>query len=128
MTGRFERRPGPSVLRVVGEDDVSLYQLQKAIYEYLNPKGRADSPAIDPAALGDRYELTDVELRALLAADVPGLHRLGVHPVLLNSYARARVPREQYRAALDALLAERRSDVAAAPGVRTTSDPPTAGG
>ena len=82
---------------------MSLYQLQKAIYEYLNPKGTADVPSLDRASLEARYDLTPDEVVAVVDADVAALHRLGVHPVLLNSYARARVPREQYRATLAAL-------------------------
>jgi hypothetical protein len=78
---------------------VALYALQKAIHEYLNPRGRPGAPALDPAALA-HYGLEPAELEALLAADVVALYRLGVHPVLLNSYARARVPRDRYRAAL----------------------------
>jgi hypothetical protein len=50
-----------------------------------------------------RYELSEAEVEAILQADVGALYRLGVHPVLLNSYARARVPRDRYRAALAAL-------------------------
>lgn len=79
---------------------MTAYGLQKAIYEYLNAKGRPDAPALDPEALRARYELSEAELRALCEADVAALYRLGVHPVLLNSYARARVPRDRYRAAL----------------------------
>jgi hypothetical protein len=84
---------------------VSLYQLQKAIYQYLNPKKQGGAPGLTPDELRDRYALTEVEAQALLDADVRALHRLGVHPVLLNSYARARVPREQYRAILAELEA-----------------------
>jgi hypothetical protein len=84
---------------------VALYELQKAIHEYLNPKGRAGAPPMEREALAARYDLTGNELDAVLAADVVALSRLGVHPVLLNSYARARVPRDRYRAALAELAA-----------------------
>jgi hypothetical protein len=79
---------------------VSLYHLQKAIYQYLNPKKQGDAPTLTPDELRKRYALTEEEARAVLDADLRALHYLGVHPVLLNSYARARVPREQYRAIL----------------------------
>jgi hypothetical protein len=79
---------------------MTAYGLQKAIYDYLNAKGRPGAPALDPGDLRPRYELSEPELRALVEADVAALYRLGVHPVLLNSYARARVPRDRYRAAL----------------------------
>jgi hypothetical protein len=79
------------------------YTLQKAIYDYLNPKGRPDAPALDAEALRARYGLDEAETAALVEGDVAALYRLGVHPVLLNSYARARVPRDRYRAALATL-------------------------
>jgi hypothetical protein len=82
---------------------MTAYALQRAIYDYLNPRGRPEPPALDAAVLRARYELSEAELRALVEGDVAGLYRLGVHPVLLNSYARARVPREAYRAALATL-------------------------
>jgi hypothetical protein len=85
---------------------VSAYTLQKAIYDYLNPKGRPGAPALDPEDLRARYELSEAELWAILESDVAALYRLGVHPVLLNGYCRARVPRERYRAALAELERE----------------------
>jgi hypothetical protein len=82
---------------------VALYALQKAMYDYLNPRGRPGAPALEAAALRERYGLADAEIAALLDGDVAALYRFGVHPVLLNSYARARIPRDRYRAALAAL-------------------------
>jgi hypothetical protein len=79
---------------------VTAYALQRAIYDYLNPKGRPGPPELEPAALRARYELAEAEIRALVEGDVAALYRLGVHPVLLNSFARACVPRDRYRAAL----------------------------
>lgn len=81
------------------------YALQKAVYELLNPRGRPGAPALDPGVLRARYGIGEPEIRALLEGDVAALYRLGVHPVLLNSFARARVPRDRYRAALAALEA-----------------------
>ncbi|HSE94335.1 MAG TPA: hypothetical protein VLD61_00495 [Methylomirabilota bacterium] len=82
------------------------YALQKAIYDFLNPRGRPDAPALAPDALRDRYGLGPTEIAALVEGDVAALYRLGVHPVLLNSYARARVPRDRYRTALAGLERE----------------------
>ena len=79
---------------------MTAYALQKAIYDYLNAKGRPGAPALEPDGLRARYELSEPEITALVEADVAALYRLGVHPVLLNSYARACVPRDRYRAAL----------------------------
>jgi hypothetical protein len=83
--------------------DMSTYLLQKAIYDHLNAKGRLDPPDLEPETLRARYRLGEAEIRALCDGDVGALYRLGVHPVLLNSFARARVPRDRYRAALTAL-------------------------
>ncbi len=85
---------------------MSAYALQRAIYDYLNPRGRPGAPALDPNELRARYELSEAELRAILEGDVAALYRLGVHPVLLNGYCRAHVPRERYRAALAELERE----------------------
>lgn len=81
---------------------MSLYQLHKAMYTYLHGDA-AERAALDSTALRDRFDLTDGETAAFQGADIAALVRLGVHPVLLNSYSRARlVPRDQYRAALRA--------------------------
>jgi hypothetical protein len=85
---------------------VSLYQLQKAMYQYLNPKGDSITPSLDRESLMRRFDLSGDEIDAVLSSDVKALYRLGVHPVLLNSFARARVPRDQYRAALAELEAQ----------------------
>jgi hypothetical protein len=86
---------------------VGLYALQKAIYEYLNPKGAGEGPRPDRTALAARHDLTDAERDAFTGADVRALAELGVHPVLLNSFARASVTRDEYRAALAGLAASR---------------------
>jgi hypothetical protein len=81
---------------------LSLYQLHKAIYTYLNtPEGERD--LLDGPALREQFELTDSEVEAFRQTDIVALTRLGVHPVLLNSYVRGRrIPRDAYRAALQA--------------------------
>lgn len=95
---------------------MGLYTLQKAMYDYLNPRDRPGAPALEAGILRERYGLADPEIAALLEGDVAALYRLGVHPVLLNSYARARIPRDRYRAALAALERPAASDVAKAAG------------
>jgi hypothetical protein len=82
---------------------MAAYALQRAIFDYLNPRDRPGAPALDAESLQARYGLADAEVRALVDADVAALYQLGVHPVLLNSFARAGVPRDRYRAALAAL-------------------------
>lgn len=85
---------------------MSAYQLNKAIYRYLSPRLEGQRLALEESALRQRFDLTEEELRALLQPNIGTLFQLGVHPVLLNSYARARqVPRDRYRAALAALIA-----------------------
>jgi hypothetical protein len=81
---------------------VSLYQLHKAIYTYLHTPA-SERASFDGPALRERFELTDAEAAAFQGTDIVALTRLGVHPVLLNSYARARrIPRDAYLAALRA--------------------------
>jgi hypothetical protein len=87
---------------------VATYALQRAIYDFLNPKGMVGTvPDLERDALRSRYGLEGAELEAVVAADIAALYRLGVHPVLLNSFARARVSRDRYRAALAELASER---------------------
>jgi hypothetical protein len=87
---------------------MSLYQLHSAIYRYLNPREGAPVP-LDRDAVRQRFELTDREADAFVDADVPELYRLGVHPVLLNSFARARMNPAEYRAILARLKDEERA-------------------
>jgi hypothetical protein len=89
---------------------MTAYPLQRAIYDFLNPRGRPGAPGLDAAELRARYGLGEAEVRALVEGDVAALYRLGVHPVLLNGFARARIPRDRYRAALAALEAEAAGD------------------
>ncbi len=86
---------------------MSLYQLHAALYRFLNPADAQPLPLTREAVLG-RYDLDDREVAAFLNADVAELYRLGVHPVLLNSYARARLSPPEYRAILAQLRAEER--------------------
>jgi len=74
---------------------VSQYQLQKLLYDFLN--GRVGAAAgVRAGAGGDHavpdptgYDLTSDERAAASGADVRGLYLLGVHPVLINAFARA---------------------------------------
>ena len=87
---------------------MSLYQLHAAMYRYLNPKDGQPLPLESEAVLA-RFDLDQRELDAFLQADVAELYRLGVHPVMLNSYARARMSPPEYRAILATLRDEERS-------------------
>lgn len=74
---------------------MSQYQLQKLLYDFLN--GRVGAAAgVRAGAGGDRavpdstgYDLTSDERAAASGADVRSLYLLGVHPVLINAFARA---------------------------------------
>jgi hypothetical protein len=74
---------------------VSQYQLQKLLYDFLN--GRVgEAPGVRAGASGDRggpdptgYDLSDEERAAASGADLRALYQLGVHPVLINAFARA---------------------------------------
>jgi hypothetical protein len=94
---------------LVEEDEMSLYQLHAAMYLFLNPRDGA-AVSLEPAAVRKRFDLTDRELRAFVEVDVPELYRLGVHPVLLNSYARARMSFAEYRDILSRLRDEERAE------------------
>jgi hypothetical protein len=77
------------------ERPVSQYQLQKLLYDFLN--GRVgEAPGVRAGASGDRggpdptgYDLTEEERAAASGADLRALYQLGVHPVLINAFARA---------------------------------------
>ncbi len=86
---------------------MSLYQLHAALYRYLNPRGDQPLP-LEREAVVQRFDLDEREAAAFLNADVAELYRLGVHPVLLNSYARARMSQPEYRAILAQLRDEER--------------------
>jgi hypothetical protein len=73
---------------------VSQYQLQKLLYDFLN--GRVGAAPGVRAGVRDRagpdptgYDVTEEEAAAASGADVRRLYQLGVHPVLINAFARA---------------------------------------
>lgn len=78
---------------------MSLYQLHRAIFDYLRA-GEVKSGAAPDFDLS-RYDLTDEERKAFDARDVTAIYQLGLHPVLLNGYCRAiGYGRDEYRAIL----------------------------
>ena len=83
---------------------MSLYQLQKLIYEVnRNPEHR-DTYRADPVGFLARYQLTPEEQEAIVALDVRKLYRLGVHPLLLRPFTLLhRVSNEDYAKALAGL-------------------------
>ena len=80
---------------------MSLYQLHRAIFDYLRA-GEVSSGAAPDFDLG-RYDLTGSERKTFEAQDVAALYQMGLHPVLLNGYCRAiGYGRDDYRAILAA--------------------------
>jgi hypothetical protein len=70
---------------------MGAYQLNRAVFERLR------------GAESD-HGLSDAERTALDATDFRALYLLGLHPVLLNAYARSRgLRRDDYRKALEGI-------------------------
>lgn len=83
---------------------MSLYQLQKLLYEVNRDPERRRQYREDPAAFASRYELTEEERQALLNLDIRRLYLLGVHPLLLRPFTLLhRVSAERYAEALAGL-------------------------
>ena len=75
---------------------LSLYQLHRCVWDRM----RADEVGSGPGKDFDpgRYDLTEDERAAFEKRDIAALYRLGLHPVLLNGFARASgFSRDAYR-------------------------------
>jgi hypothetical protein len=71
--------------------DVSLYQLNRAVYDWVRA-GEVNSSAEGDGRAGfdvSRYALSDDERKAFDDRDVGAMYQLGLHDVLINRYARA---------------------------------------
>ena len=66
---------------------VSLYTVQKVLFQLNNDGAARKRFAVDPDAVLAEYSLTQEERRALAEADVGRLHLMGVHPLLLAPFA-----------------------------------------
>jgi hypothetical protein len=67
---------------------VSLYQMQKCLYDYMRAKKHAppgEKP--DPDVAG--YDLTDEERKVVETLDLGKIYAMGAHPVIVNSLARS---------------------------------------
>ena len=83
---------------------MSLYQLQKLIYDVNRSPERRDAYRSDKAGFLARYELTPEEQAAIADLDVRKLYRYGVHPLLLRPFTLLhRVSNEDYAKALAGL-------------------------
>lgn len=66
---------------------MSLYQVQKLIYQIHNQLDLRARFNADPAAVIAEFKLMEDEKRALLDKDMGALFRMGVNPWLLLQYA-----------------------------------------
>jgi hypothetical protein len=70
---------------------MSIYQVQKALFDYLRAREHAPKDAPKPeiadiAAQG--YDLTEEERKAVESLDLGTLYAMGTHPVIINGLAR----------------------------------------
>ena len=83
---------------------MSLYQLQKLIYDVNRNPERRDEYQADKAGFVARYELTPEEQAAIAELDVRKLYSCGVHPLLLRPFTLLhRISNEDYAKALAGL-------------------------
>ncbi|HKX50057.1 MAG TPA: hypothetical protein VJQ48_06445 [Candidatus Binatia bacterium] len=83
---------------------MSLYQLQKLIYDVNRNPERRDAYRADKAGFLARYELTPGEQAAIADLDIRQLYSYGVHPLLLRPFTLLhRVSNEDYAKALAGL-------------------------
>jgi hypothetical protein len=83
---------------------MSLYQLQKLIYEVNRNAERKEEYRKDPSNFASRYDLSSEEREAILKLDIRTLYRLGVHPLLLRPFTLLhRVSAEDYAKSLSGL-------------------------
>lgn len=83
---------------------MSLYQLQKLMYEVNRNPQRREEYRKDAAAFAAGYDLSGEEKQAVLKLDIRALYQLGVHPLLLRPFTLLhRVSNEDYAKALAGL-------------------------
>lgn len=67
---------------------MSLYQVQKCVYQYLRARHHA-APGAKPDVTVDGYDLTDHERKVVETLDIGELYKMGTHPVIINSLCRS---------------------------------------
>lgn len=83
---------------------MSLYQLQKLMYEVNREPERRSAYRNDGAAFMARFDLTPEEKDAVAQLDIRTLYRFGVHPLLLRPFTLLhRISNEDYAKALAGL-------------------------
>lgn len=88
---------------------MSLYAMQKAIFDLKRDKQRAALLRTAPLLALQGAELTHDELSAMTRGDLATLYLMGVHPLLLAPYSRMLgISRSDYQRALAPLKGKRR--------------------
>jgi aromatic-ring opening dioxygenase LigAB LigA subunit len=83
---------------------MSLYQLQKLIYQVNRDAAQRERYRQDPSAFVSGYELSEQESAAVLNLDVRSLYTMGVHSLLLKPFTLLnKVSNEDYAKALKGL-------------------------
>jgi Aromatic-ring-opening dioxygenase LigAB, LigA subunit len=83
---------------------MSLYQLQKLIYNVNRDPAARERYRSDPATFVIGYDLTDEERAAVLKLNIRRLYTLGVHSLLLRPFTLLhRVSNEDYAKSLAGL-------------------------
>jgi hypothetical protein len=83
---------------------MSVYQLQKLMYEVNRNPERRENYRQDAAAFAAGYDLTAEEKEAIVRLDIRKLYQLGVHPLLLRPFTLLhRVSNEDYAKSLTGL-------------------------
>ncbi|WP_338616317.1 hypothetical protein [Pigmentiphaga sp. CHJ604] len=87
---------------------MSLFAVQRLIFDLKHDKGRAALLKSDPQAALRDADLTDAERSALAHGDLASLYLMGVHPLLLAPYSRmVGISRADYQHALAPLKGAR---------------------
>ena len=69
---------------------MSLYEMQRLIHALNVNPAQTERFRAEPAAVLAEYQLDEAELTALADGDAAALWRMGVHPLLMLHYCRAR--------------------------------------
>ena len=67
---------------------MSLYQVDKLLFNLFNDLELQENYKKDPSAVLRRYDLADAELKAIREVNAGELYRMGAHSFLLWQFAR----------------------------------------
>jgi hypothetical protein len=83
---------------------MSLYQIQKLLYEVNRNPERREEYRKDKTAFAARYDLTAEEKDAVTRLDIRKLYQFGIHPLLLRPFTLLhQISNEDYAKALAGL-------------------------